>query len=101
MGTAVIDITKQGSPPETETESADETATSHYPLSNEAYNVIAALHEKLDALEAYRGSEGPGADASLWEELRRADLHAIYKLTGRLEQTLREKTFFVAPEAPH
>src|ERR1700682_657725 len=46
------------------------------PIANEAYNVIAALHAKLEGLEAYRkyAEDGP---AQLWQSLTQSEVQGV------------------------
>jgi hypothetical protein len=55
------------------------------PLSNEAYNVIACLHEKLQGLEAMR-KFSKDAGEQIWQKLAELDLQAVDMLLGELEQ---------------
>jgi hypothetical protein len=54
------------------------------PVSNEAYNVIAALHTKLEGLEAYRKYQQDGGQ--IWEQLSSQDIQAVDLLLGQLER---------------
>ncbi len=58
------------------------------PISNEAYNVIAALHEKLEGLEAYRKYAKDG-NTSLWKEVSQCDVEAVSTLVGELERIVK------------
>ena len=58
------------------------------PISNEAYNVIAALHEKLEGMEAYRKYAKDG-NASVWKELTQCDVEAVSTLVGELERIVK------------
>ena len=58
------------------------------PLSNEAYNVISALHSKLEGLEAYRTYQQDGG--RFWEELSSQDQRAVDLLVGELERLMGE-----------
>lgn len=62
------------------------------PISNEAYDVIAALHEKLEGLEAYRKYALDG-NAELWERLTQTEISAVSVLVDRLEQLVRDGKF--------
>lgn len=55
------------------------------PVSNDAYNVIAALHEKLQGMEAMR-KFSKDADLEIWRELTKLDLQAVEKLVDKLEE---------------
>jgi hypothetical protein len=58
------------------------------PISNEAYNVIAALHAKLEGLEAYR-KYSKDAPEPLWRELTQGDVECVGKLVDTLEQLVK------------
>ena len=58
------------------------------PISNEAYNVITALHAKLEGLEAYRKYQQSGG--RLWQQLSDMDNQAVQILTEELERLVRE-----------
>ena len=62
------------------------------PISNEAYNVIAALHEKLEGLEAYRKYSKDG-DSELWRTLTRCEMDGVEQLVHALERLVREDKF--------
>jgi hypothetical protein len=62
------------------------------PISNEAYDVVAALHEKLAALEAYRKYANDG-DQDMWQRLTEAELPSIALLVDQLERLVREGHF--------
>ena len=55
------------------------------PISNEAYNVIACLHEKLQGLEAMR-KFSKDAGEEIWKQLGQLDLQAVDMLLGELER---------------
>ncbi len=59
------------------------------PISNEAYNVISALHAKLEGLEAYR-KYAKDADSELWRELTANDVQNVRTLCDELERLVRE-----------
>ena len=59
------------------------------PISNEAYNLISALHSKLEGLEAYRKYAQDG-DNQLWQQLTQQDVQAVQQLVGELERLVRE-----------
>jgi hypothetical protein len=61
------------------------------PISNEAYNVIAALHAKLEGLEAYRKFQSDGAQ--VWKQLSDMDNKAVETLVQELERLVREGKF--------
>jgi hypothetical protein len=62
------------------------------PISNEAYNVIAALHEKLEGLEAYRKYSKDG-DPELWRTIARCEIEGVEHLCHELERLVREDKF--------
>jgi hypothetical protein len=59
------------------------------PLSNAAYNVLSALHSKLEGLEAYRTYSQDG-DQQIWQQLSQQDNQAVETLVGELERLVRE-----------
>lgn len=62
------------------------------PISNEAYNVLSALHSKLEGLEAYRKYSQDGND-QLWQRFSQADTQAVETLVGELERLMRDNQF--------
>src|ERR687885_286221 len=56
------------------------------PISNEAYNVIAALQAKLEGMEAYRKYAQSDGNEQLWQQLTQLDTQAVQLLTSQLEQ---------------
>ena len=62
------------------------------PISNAAYNVLSALHNKLEGLEAYRKYSEDG-NAQLWQQLSQQDRQAVETLVDALEQLVREDGF--------
>jgi hypothetical protein len=56
------------------------------PISNEAYNVIAALQAKLEGLEAYRKYAESDPNQGFWQQLTQLDTQAVQLLVERLEQ---------------
>ena len=62
------------------------------PISNEAYNVIAALQAKLEGLEAYRKYQQDG-DNQLWQQLSQQDNQAVQQLVQELERLVHEGRF--------
>ena len=62
------------------------------PISNEAYNVVSALHSKLEGLEAYRKYSQDG-DQQIWQQLSQADNQAVETLIGELERLVRDGKF--------
>jgi hypothetical protein len=62
------------------------------PISNEAYNVLSALHSKLEGLEAYRKYSQDGNDR-IWQQLSQQDNQAVETLIGELERLVRDNKF--------
>ena len=62
------------------------------PISNEAYNVLSALHSKLEGLEAYRKYAQDGS-SQIWQQLSQQDTQAVQTLVGELERLVREGRF--------
>ena len=62
------------------------------PISNEAYNVLSALHSKLEGLEAYRKYSRDGGE-QLWQRLTQQDTQAVETLIGELERLVRDGKF--------
>ena len=62
------------------------------PISNEAYNVLSALHSKLEGPEAYRKYAQDG-DSQLWRQLSQQDTQAVETLVGELERLVQEQKF--------
>ncbi len=62
------------------------------PISNEAYNVLSALHSKLEGLEAYR-KYSQDANQQLWQQLSQQDNQAVESLIGELERLVRDNKF--------
>ena len=62
------------------------------PISNEAYNILSALHSKLEGLEAYRKYAQDG-DPKLWQQLSQQDNQAVETLVGELERLVRDGRF--------
>ncbi len=59
------------------------------PISNEAYDVIAALHAKLEGLEAYR-KYSKDENAELWRDLTQVELQTVGKLVDQLERIVKD-----------
>jgi hypothetical protein len=59
------------------------------PISNEAYNVLSALHAKLEGLEAYRKYASDG-DGRVWQQLNQQDVQAVDVLVQELERLVRD-----------
>ena len=62
------------------------------PISNEAYNVVSALHAKLEGLEAYRKYQQDG-ESQVWQQLSDADNQAVQTLIGELERLVQQGRF--------
>ena len=58
------------------------------PISNEAYNIISALHSKLEGLEAYRKYQQDGGQ--VWQQLSQQDNQAVETLIGELERLVKD-----------
>jgi hypothetical protein len=58
------------------------------PISNDVYNVIAALHEKLEGLEAYC-KYAQGGSNQIWQQLSQFDQQAVQLLCQQLEQLVQ------------
>ena len=61
------------------------------PISNEAYNVLSALHSKLEGLEAYRKYQQDGGQ--IWQQLSQQDIQAVQMLVDELERMVQEGRF--------
>ncbi len=62
------------------------------PISNDAYNLIAALHAKLEGLEAYR-KYARDANPEVWRRLTEADSQCVEMLCDELERLVRDGKF--------
>lgn len=62
------------------------------PISNEAYNVLSALHAKLEGQEAYRKYQQSGG-GQLWQQLTQLDNQATQLLVEELERLVRDGKF--------
>jgi hypothetical protein len=62
------------------------------PVSNEAFNVISALHKKLEGLEAFRKYARDGNER-IWTELSQRDNEAVRVLVDELEKLVRDGRF--------
>jgi hypothetical protein len=58
------------------------------PICNEAYNVIAALHSKLEGLEAYR-KFNRDAQSQIWQQLSQTDREQVNLLIDELERIVK------------
>jgi hypothetical protein len=58
------------------------------PISNEAYNLIAALHEKLEGLEAYRKYAKDG-QSQIWKQLTESEVKGVELLVQELENMVQ------------
>ncbi len=61
------------------------------PISNDAYNIIAALHAKLEGLEAYRKYSKDG-NMEIWRELTQAEMKSVERLVDELERCVQSGT---------
>jgi hypothetical protein len=59
------------------------------PISNEAYNVISALHAKLEGLEAYRKYSHDGSE-QLWQKLTSSEMAGVRELVDELERMVKD-----------
>jgi hypothetical protein len=55
------------------------------PISNDVYDVIAALHNKLEGLEAYR-KFGQNGNVQLWKQLSDLDNQGVQLLVKELDR---------------
>ncbi len=62
------------------------------PISNDAYNVVSALHCKLEGLEAYRKYSND-ANSQLWQQLTRVEVEAVGRLVDELERLVKDGKF--------
>lgn len=62
------------------------------PISNEAYNIVSALHAKLEGLEAYRKYSSDGS-SQVWQQLSQQDTQAVETLVKELERLVHEDKF--------
>ena len=58
------------------------------PINNDTYNLISALHAKLEGLEAYRKYQASG-NQHLWQQLSSLDNQAVQLLTQELERMVQ------------
>jgi hypothetical protein len=65
-------------------------------ISNEAYNVLTALHSKLEGLEAYRKFQSDG-DQQLWQQLAQQDTQSVELLIRELERLVQDGRFRLRP----
>lgn len=59
------------------------------PISNKAYDVISALHAKLEGLEAYRKYANDGNE-EIWKNLCSQELQGVQLLVDELERLVRD-----------
>lgn len=59
------------------------------PISNDVYNLIAVLHNKMEALEAYRKYAQDGGNPQLWQYLTQGDTQAVQYLMQELERVVQ------------
>lgn len=62
------------------------------PISNAAYDVISALHAKLEGLEAYRKYAHDG-NAEIWRNLCAQEQQGVQVLVDELERLVRDGEF--------
>lgn len=62
------------------------------PITNEAYNIVSALHAKLEGLEAYRKYANDGR-AEVWQRLCGEEIRGVQLLCDELEKLVREGGF--------
>jgi hypothetical protein len=62
------------------------------PISNDAFDIISALHKKLEGLEAYRKYAQNG-QPHVWKQLSDLDQQAVSTLVDRLEELVRDGKF--------
>ncbi len=57
------------------------------PVRNEVYNIIAALHNKLEGLEAYRKfAQDQGTNVQIWQQLAQLDLQGAQLLLQEMNR---------------
>jgi len=59
------------------------------PISNEAYNIIAALHAKLEGLEAYR-KYSMDAQGTFWKKMSDREQETVRLLVDELDRLCKE-----------
>ena len=69
------------------------------PISNEAYNVINALANKLEGLEAYR-KYSMDASQQLWKKLSEVERQGVQLLVDELEQLCKDGKLRGGTEKP-
>jgi hypothetical protein len=62
------------------------------PISNDAYNIITALHAKLEGLEAYRKFSKDG-HKEVWRKLSEEDVRSVEILVDELERLVHDGKF--------
>jgi hypothetical protein len=62
------------------------------PITNEAYNVVSALHSKLEGLEAYR-KYAKDPNSQIWQNLTQIELKAVGTLVDELERLVKDGKF--------
>lgn len=58
------------------------------PISNTAYDIVSALHAKLEGLEAYRKYANDGNE-EIWKKLCAQELQGVQLLVDELERLVR------------
>lgn len=66
------------------------------PISNEAYNIISALHAKLEGLEAYR-KYAKDATTEIWRDLTQIEMQGVERLVSQLEHIVAEGKLRLQP----
>jgi len=89
MATETIDVKQKSESQAEETTQPTAAPGVGSPISNEAYNVISALHSKCEGLEAYR-KYSKDADGELWHELTTIEMDSVHKLVDKLEQIVKD-----------
>ncbi len=57
------------------------------PVSNDVYNIIAALHNKLEGLEAYRKfAQDQGSNPQIWQQLAQLDQQCVQLLLQEINR---------------
>jgi hypothetical protein len=59
------------------------------PISNEAYDVLTALHNKLEGMDAYSKYAKDGRP-ELWQQLNQMDHQAVTVLCDHLEKLVKD-----------
>lgn len=62
------------------------------PITNDAYNIVSALHAKMEGLEAYRKYAKDG-NAQIWQNLSQIEMQALSTLVDELERLVKDGKF--------